>query len=114
MKTILIKDYISSAFSQQNALKIRRLVETLLKTEDKIILDFSDISKFTTLFFNFSTGYFISLLGPNIYNKKISLENLSDLGKSTYESSYDNAVLKYEPNEDINDEIINIIKNPEN
>lgn len=114
MKAIMVNEFITSAFSQEKALILRKVIEENLAKEDKIVLDFSGITKFTTLFFNFSTGYYISLLGPTVYNNKISLVNLSDLGKSTYDSSYENAAEKYEPNKNIQDEILNIITNPEN
>lgn len=113
MKTIKVNEIISSAFSQQKALVLREKIEEYLKQEDRIVLDFKGITKFTTLFFNFSTGYYISLLRPEEYNKKIELINLSELGNSVYQSSYENAAMKYEPGQITEDEIINIIKNPE-
>ena len=113
MKTIVVNELFKSAFSQENALILRGKIEECLKNEDKIILDFSGISKFTTLFFNFSTGYIISTLGPKKYDEFISVTNLSPLGKSTYESSYKNAVEKYKPNKEVEEKILNIIKNPE-
>lgn len=113
MKTIIVKDFINSAFSQEKALIIRKKIEVGLLKEDKIILDFSGITKFTTLFFNFSTGYIISLIGPDKYNEKVSLVNLSQLGQSTYDSSYKNAVDKYEPNKGIEKKILDVITNPE-
>lgn len=113
MKTIIVNEFIKSAFSQEKALLIRNKIEEYLPKEDKIILDFSGITKFTTLFFNFSTGYIISLLGPDEYNKRISLVNLSSLGKSTYDSSYNNAIDKYEPNKGIEKKVLEVIANPE-
>lgn len=112
MKTIVVNELFKSAFSQEKALILRGKIEEYLKSEDKIILDFSEISKFTTLFFNFSTGYIISSLGPQKYDKVISVINLSPLGKSTYESSYKNAVEKYTPNKEVEEKILDIIKNP--
>lgn len=113
MKTIVVNQIIKSAFSQEKALLLRKTIEECLKDEDKVILDFSGISKFTTLFFNFCTGYIISAIGPDNYDEKISLINLSPLGQSTYESSYRNAVEKYIPNKQVEEKILNIIKNPE-
>ena len=75
------------------------------------MIDFEGISKYTTLFFNFSTGYFISLLGVEKYNEKISLKGLSSLGKRTYQNSYKNAIKSYPP--EIQKEILNIISNPD-
>lgn len=114
MKIIKVSDYIASAFSQEKALILREIIKNNLEENDEIVLDFSGIFKFTTLFFNFSTGYYISLLGPNVYDKKISLINLCDLGKSTYVSSYNNAVTKNDSSKEMQEKITEIITNPEN
>lgn len=113
MAIIKIKEIINSAFSQEKALILRSKVQELLSSEQEIIMDFEGITKFTTLFFNFSTGYFISKLGPEKYDQSIRLINLTDLGQSVYESSYQNAVTKYEPCNELQNEISNIIRNPE-
>lgn len=113
MKTIIVNEFIKSAFSQEKALLLRKKIEECFSNDDKIVLDFSGITKFTTLFFNFSTGYIISAFGPDKYNEKISLINLSPLGQSTYESSYKNAAEKYKPNKEIEKKILEVIKNPE-
>lgn len=110
MRTILVKDLFSSAFSESKAVILRNEIQNLLNQNENIIIDFTGITKYTTLFFNFSTGYFVSLLGPSDYDKKIRLIGLSDLGESTYRSSYDNAIEKYNP--DKCDEIFEIIENP--
>lgn len=110
MRTILVKDLFSSAFSESKAVILRNEIQYLLDQNDNIIIDFTGITKYTTLFFNFSTGYFVSLLGPKEYDKKIRLIGLSDLGESTYRSSYDNAIEKYSPEK--HDVIFDIIENP--
>ena len=51
-----------------------------------------ELQNFTTLFFNFSTGYFINLLGKENYDRVFELRNLNDLGESTYIHSYNNSV----------------------
>lgn len=112
MKTILVKDLFSSAFSESKAILLREEIQKVLNENETVVLDFTDITKFTTLFFNFSTGFFISLLGPNLYNEKIQLKGLTTLGESTYKSSYENSIKKYDPSN--YEEILNIIKNPEN
>lgn len=116
MREIIVKDYINSAFSQGKAIILREIIEKELVNTEKIILNFAGVTKFTTLFFNFSTGYYISLLGPDLYNKRISLVNLSDLGESIYNSSYQNAVEKYDPDKNvtkIEKELLEILSNPE-
>ncbi len=111
MKIIKVRELFSSAFAESKALILRTEIEKLLDKGEKIIIDFEGISKYTTLFFNFSTGYLVSLLGPEKYGEVISLQGLSPLGKSTYENSYKNAVKKYTP--EVQKEILSIIENPE-
>ncbi|WP_310602609.1 STAS-like domain-containing protein [Anaerosporobacter sp.] len=111
MKTILVKDLFSSAFSESKAVILREEIQKMLSQEDSVVLDFTGITKYTTLFFNFSTGFFVSILGPEEYDRKIQVRGLSDLGESTYRSSYENAIEKYSP--EMHEEILNIIGNPQ-
>ena len=110
MSKIMVKDLFSSAFSESKALILRDEIQKLIDSNQSVVIDFSGISKFTTLFFNFSTGYFVSVLGPKEYDEKIRLVGLSELGESTYNSSYENTIKKYNP--DKHEEILDIIKNP--
>lgn len=91
MIRIKVNDFLPSAFSNEQAELLKSKVSDVLK-EDKIVLDFSGITKFTTLFFNFSTGYFINLLGKEEYDSKFDIQNLNELGESTYIHSYNNSV----------------------
>ncbi len=111
MRTIIVKELFTSAFSESNALILRAEIQKLLNHKEKIVIDFEGLSKYTVLFFNFSTGYFISLLGAAKYNERILLKGLSPLGERIYKSSYENTIKNYNP--EIQNEILSIIKNPE-
>lgn len=111
IKTITVKELFSNAFSEKNSLLLRSEIQKLLNNKEKILINFEGVSRYTTLFFNFSTGYFISLLGVEKYNEKISLNGLSLLGERTYQNSYENAIKSYPP--EIQKEILNIISNPD-
>lgn len=111
MVKVIVKDLFSSAFSESRAIILRNEIKKILDRNESVLLDFTGISKYTTLFFNFSTGYFVSILGPNEYDNKIKLIGLSELGESTYRSSYENAIEKYDPEKHA--EILDIINNPE-
>ncbi len=110
MNKIIVKELFSSAFSESKALILRNVIQEKIDLNESVELDFTGITKFTTLFFNFSTGYFISVLGPVEYNKRITLKGLSELGESTYQSSYNNAIEKYDPEQ--SEKILSIIENP--
>lgn len=94
---IIVKDLFSSAISKNNALLLREYIIQLLEKNRIVRLDFSGITRYTILFFNFSTGYFIFKLdGKEEYNKRIKIEGLTKLGQSFYTDSYNNAVKKFE------------------
>lgn len=110
MNKIKVMDFIPNAFSSEQALILKRKIEEALKEEEEIQIDFTGINKYTTLFFNFSTGYFINKLGRKEYDSRIKVKNLTQLGESTYQNSYDNAV-RDKIRSDIADEIMNILNN---
>lgn len=91
MTIIKVNDFLQSAFSNEQAELLREKIDGVIN-DDKIILDFTGITKFTTLFFNFSTGYFVNQLGKKAYDAKFDIQNLNKLGESTYIHSYNNSV----------------------
>lgn len=94
IKTILVTDYTSSGFTQEDAEKISEVLKAeLLKLNDgdTIIVDFSNVKFFTTLFFNIAFASLLKEMSFEEYEKKIMLENLSDVGRRAYGHSIDNA-----------------------
>ena len=96
---IVVKDLINrnSAISQGNAILLRdHILKVLSEREGKsIIVDFSDISNYTILFFNFSLSYLIYKYGIEWFDKMIHIEGLSELGHHFYFISRINAIEKY-------------------
>ena len=88
---IRVADYIKNAFSMDDANKIVPQIEEELKKGDKVILDFDGIRFFTTLFFNNAITKYVVSLGIEEYNRRFSLVNLSEVGKTTYGHSLSNA-----------------------
>lgn len=113
MNVIKVADIIENAFSSSQAGRLKEEMQKYLDQNKEVCLDFDGIDKFTTLFFNFSTGYFISRLGKEQYNKLVSLKNLTTLGESTYSNSYQNAIRDDYENAVIENKIIDILKNPD-
>lgn len=111
MMTIKVCEYIPNAFSSDQATVIRKVMEEVLSMNETITLDFEGIKRFTTLFFNFSTAAFITKLGPDVYKNSVVIKNLSSLGQSTYENSYNNAIKKYSIKDQA--DILDILQNPE-
>ena len=95
---IQIKKYCETALSMTDGEKIRDVINSVIEEKGKVILDFTDISLFATPFFNACIGHFVANLSPEIFEQKISCINLSNLGKETYQYSYNNAVIVYNRN----------------
>ena len=93
---IKVADYIQTAFSMEDAAALTPIIDAELKENSKIILDFSNIKFFTTLFFNNAITKYVLSLGPDEYKKRFNLINLSEVGKTTYEHSLTNANSYYE------------------
>ncbi len=100
-RKIIISELINNALTESNGLILREKIEIFLKEmseDDTITLDFKNITLFATPFFNASIGYFILNLGPEKFAKIFKLEQISELGQSTYQHSYENAVEIYNRN----------------
>lgn len=88
---IKIKDIVNMAMTEEQGIKLRKEIDKLILDNDKIILDFSGISLFATMFFNASIGYYVMSYSPDECEKIFCLENITPLGKETYKHSFENA-----------------------
>ena len=97
-KKIIVSKLIKNGLTESNGLVLRGKIEELIKnisSDEKIILDFKDITLFATPFFNASIGYYVLTLGPEKFNKIFELGEISELGLNTYNHSYENAIEIY-------------------
>lgn len=112
MMTIVVANFLPNAFSNDQAEQLKEKIVEALKTDDKIIIDFRGITKFTALFFNFSTSHFLSVMGKAKYDKIFQVINLNELGQSTYNHSCNNCIRDEKNGDsDIRLKIEDIIKN---
>ena len=109
MGRLVVKEFVSNAFSNEQALILKEQIKNNLVESEKLILDFQGISQYTTLFFNFSTGYFIKKMGKESYDNQFELQNLSELGVSTYTHSYNNSLRDVKDDEKISNAIQSIL-----
>jgi hypothetical protein len=91
MKTIFVKEYTTMALTEKDGLKLRSAIEQLLAGEPVIVLDFSGISLFATMFFNASIGHLVLKLTPQRCEERIKIDNISELGRETYRHTFENA-----------------------
>lgn len=89
--TILISNFTSTALSADAGFIVRNEIIKAFSENpnEEIVLDFSGITLFATMFFNASIGYLVKERGDIV--KKITPINLSELGKRTYNHSVENA-----------------------
>ena len=99
---IMIKaiEYIKTGFSADDALKISAAIDSVLESGEKVVVDFDGITIFTTLFFNNAFTKHVLTMGPDVYKQKFELQNLSELGETTYKHSFDNAVNYFNMSDD--------------
>lgn len=87
---ILAKKYIETGFSVEDAEKLDAAI-ALEITQDNIEINFEGVKFFTTLFFNNALAKYVLKLGPENYESKFKIKNLSEIGKTTYNHSIENA-----------------------
>lgn len=83
--------YIQTGFSSDDAEKLLSVIHPLVEKKEKIVIDFSNVKIFTTLFFNNALAKYLVELGPEEFEKLFEIKNLSDVGSTTYQHSLDNA-----------------------
>lgn len=105
MKELIISSFVPMAMTEKQGMVIRNEIEKYIKIEDVIILDFSNIHMYATMFFNAIIGYYARVLTPQGCIEKIKLSNISDLGQDTFNHSFENAkvVIKNKNSDEIAD-----------
>ena len=92
--------YIKTGFSANDAECLLSVIEPIVDRNEVVQIDFSDIKIFTTLFFNIALTKYVVQLGPQKYTEMFKVLNLSEVGQSTYQHSFENAVEYYNLSED--------------
>ena len=97
MKEIIkVIEFCQIALSEEKGIVFRNKIVESLKKAEEVVLDFEGIKIFATPFFNSSIGYLVMQITPSVYDKRIKVNNLSDLGMETYLHSKENAEQIYQ------------------
>ena len=88
---IQVNQYIKTAFSAEDEANLLKEIQPLVDAGEKIVLDFSEIKLFTTLFFNNALAKYVLEMGPEAYSHRFEVKNLSEVGETTYLHSMENA-----------------------
>ena len=91
MIRILVSDFFPMAMTEEQGMAIRKEISSAFRKADAVVLDFSSIELFATMFFNASIGYFAKQRGVSFCEEHISIDHISDLGYETYQHSLNNA-----------------------
>lgn len=92
---IAVKEYISTGFSIDDAEKLDNIIKPYVERKEKVDLDFTGVKNFTTLFFNTALAKHLVEMGPETYEARFLVKNLSEMGEVTYRHSKNNAVNYY-------------------
>lgn len=92
MVVIKVKDICSYAVFEQDGIKLREAILREMAQGNDITLDFEGIDLFATMFFNASIGWIVLRDGPEVIEHNVSYTNLTELGQSTWEHSFQNAI----------------------
>ena len=93
MSTISISTFSKEAASKSKGLILNEKLRTLLDNNDaEIYVDFTEISRFASPFFNNSFGALALVYGFDKINS-IKIINITDIGMDAYQTSMENAQL---------------------
>ena len=106
MVTIKLSSFTNEAASKSKGSLLRKMLEEPLKNGDVISVDFGGIKRFASPFFNNS----FASLGLVYGFEHLDKINITDTGKSTYDTSIENAKLIYQ-NPEFSSAINKIINN---
>lgn len=90
--TISISSFSKEAASKTAGEKLKDHIITALSSGDNIIIDFSNMSRFASPFFNNSFASLALVYGFDVI-RQIKLVNITETGRQTYETSLENARL---------------------
>jgi len=88
-------DYIETAFSVDDANKINPVIDQAIEENDGVVIDFTGITFFTTLFFSSAVTRFVFELGPEKYDDTFQIIGLTEIGQTAYTHSLDFAREEY-------------------
>lgn len=91
MIVITAKDHINAGFSEDDAIVLNNLITPHLDKGEMIMVDFTELRGFTTLFFNQTFSKYLVAIGVEMYEKQIYVSNLSLTGYTAYQNSISNA-----------------------
>ncbi len=81
---IIANQHIKTALSVSSVQELDKVIRPLLERREKVVVDFTGITIFSSLFFNSLIQAYMSELGEDEYAKLFEFINLNHVGESTY------------------------------
>ena len=97
-KQIQISNFTKSGFSMQDAQTVAKVIDQELNTladSDSILLDFTGVKFYTTLFFNTALSRLLGDMPLDEYRRRIHIIGLTEVGQNAYKHSLANAIDYY-------------------
>ena len=94
IERINIKSLCEYAMFETDGEVLRTAIEEIWNNDptSTIILDFSDVDMYATMFFNASIGWLVLHHGEDTVRTHIITENMTKLGADTWKHSFENAI----------------------
>ncbi|MGV0106041.1 STAS-like domain-containing protein [Nostoc sp. DSM 114160] len=84
-----------NCMSQQSGQKIYDLIYPQLQAGKLVELDFADVRRFLSVFFNIAIGQLLRDIKAEDLDRLLVVSNLSPLGQQTYDNVIENALRYY-------------------
>ncbi|WP_303767071.1 STAS-like domain-containing protein [Anaerobutyricum hallii] len=92
MTTIKVNEFLNTAMCVRDAEILKEKIIPYVEYGESVLLDFSGITHFTSLFFNTSLCSILFDIGKEKYDSLITVLNLPDYAKNSYEDCYEETI----------------------
>lgn len=88
----MVRNVIEHGFGPDDIIAFNNAVDKVWKKDSSIIFDFTEVKNYTASFFNQTLCNYLVFLGEKKFNEFVSVKGLTNVGKSAYKNSFDNAI----------------------
>lgn len=92
MTTIKVNEFLNTAMCVRDAEILKEKIIPYVEYGESVLLDFSGITHFTSLFFNTSLCSILFDIGKEKYDNLITVFNLPNYAKDSYEDCYEDTI----------------------
>lgn len=92
MTTIKVNEFLNTAMCVRDAEILKEKIIPYVEYGESVLLDFSGITHFTSLFFNTSLCSILFYIGKEKYDNLITVFNLPNYAKDSYEDCYEDTI----------------------